>query len=119
MVASYMATPRPGVVQLSIEHAVIKQQVAHWTEHYPHDPDAVRSVVHDVYGEHGVAVIAHSEHLKSCGIPMSVINDDIRSPKALTAAMLGLIVHGAEISKRLAGKLGKRVRPADEATVAA
>jgi hypothetical protein len=108
MVASYMAVPRPGVVQLNIEHPVIKQQVEHWTRHYPHDPDAVRVAVHAVYGEHGVAVVAHSEQLKNCRVPMATIREDIRSPKALTAAMLGLIVHDAEINKRLIGKLGGR-----------
>lgn len=108
MVASYMAVPRPGVVQLNIEHPVIKQQVEHWTGHYPHDPDAVRAAVHAVYGEHGVAVVAHSEQLKNCQVPMPTIRDEIRSPKALTAAMLGLIVHDAEINKRLIGKLGGR-----------
>jgi hypothetical protein len=108
MVSAYLALPRPGVVQLNVEHPVIKQQVEHWTTHYPHDPDAVRQVVHDVYGEHGVAVVAHSEQLKNCGVPMPTIRDDIRSPKALTAAMLGLILHDAEINKRLIGKLGGR-----------
>lgn len=95
-------------VLLNVQHPVIVGQVAHWTEHYPHLPSEVEEVVRAAYGECAVAAIAHSEQLKRHGLDRRTIEEQLRTPYALTLALLGLMPHDRIISDRLASKYGKR-----------
>lgn len=115
MIAAFMPRPRPGVVILNVFHSVIAGQVEHWTASYPHDPDKVREVVHDVYGECAVAAIAHSEQLTR-DMPRRDIDKDVRSPASLTLALMGLWAQDTLIRERLAGSLGRQARAAEDVT---
>ena len=97
-----------GVVLINVDHPVIRQQVQYWQGQYAdHLSDKIEEDVHQAYGEVAVAKIAHSAHLKAI-LPSQVIEDQLRTPGALTTALLGLIAEEALIAPRLGGKYAKR-----------
>lgn len=118
MLAQYVKTPDGGQVMLNADHAVIRSQVLHWIDYYPHDIVAVEEIVTAIYGECACAAIAHSEQLKRDGADRPTIDEQIRSPAALTLALLGLWPHDALISQRLVGKLGRRRAAEEDAVIA-
>jgi hypothetical protein len=97
-----------GVVLINADHPVLRQQVEFWQGQYAdHLADKIKEDIHQVYGEVAVAKVAHSEHLKGI-VPSQVIEEELRSPGALTIALLGLIAEEALIAPRLGGKYAKR-----------
>lgn len=97
-----------GVVLLNVEHPVLEAEVRRWQDEYPpHHADAIKEEVMQVFGELAVAKIAHSERLKSI-LPVTVVEQQLRSPTALTMALLGLLGSDAVIADRLAGKFRRR-----------
>jgi hypothetical protein len=97
-----------GVVLINVEHPVLVQQVDYWQKNYPdHLAEQIADDVLAVYGEVAVAKVAHTEHLKSV-LPSQTVEQDLRSPAALTTALLGLIAEEAVIAPRLGGKYAKR-----------
>ncbi len=102
------AEHQEGVVLINVDHVVIRQEVSHWQAQFAdHHADAVATTVREVYGEIAVAKVAHSEQLKTV-LPANVVEDDLRSPAALTAGLLGLLAEEAVIEKRLRYKLNRR-----------
>jgi hypothetical protein len=97
-----------GVVLINIEHPVLRAEIEHWASQYPdHLAEQVGAEVGNVYGEMAVAKIAHSEHLKGI-IPAAEIEEDLRSPAALTMSLLGLIGEEAVLAPRIGGKFSKK-----------
>ena len=97
-----------GVVLINFEHPMLEAEVHRWQSMYAdHLAEKVREEVLAVYGEIAVAKVAHSEHLKG-HIPTQVIENELRSPAALTMSLLGLVAEEAVLSTRIGGKLGKR-----------
>ncbi len=97
-----------GMVQLNEDFRPVAEVVEHWQAAYPeHLADSVRKTVHEVYGEAMCARIAHSETLaraRSWG--SKKVEDELRSPAALTMAALGLVLEDSIIAQRLGGQLG-------------
>lgn len=101
-----------GVVLLDAEHEVIGQLIEYWQALFPdHHSDLVVEELKSIYGEIAVAKVAHSEHLKSV-LPSDTVEQKLRSPEALTMALLGLFSEETLISQRLTQKLGKLRRTA-------
>jgi hypothetical protein len=99
-----------GVVLLNIDHPVLKQVVEHWQAQFPeHYAEEIFQDVTGVYGEVAVSKVAHSAAMRSI-IPTDVIEEKLRSPEALTMALLGLLAEEAVIAPRIGGKY-KRRRP--------
>jgi hypothetical protein len=97
-----------GVVLLNIEHPMLEAEVHRWQSMYAdHLAEQVATEVISVYGEIAVAKVAHSEHLKG-HLPSIKIEQELRSPAALTMSLLGLVAEEAVISTRIGGKFGKR-----------
>jgi hypothetical protein len=61
---------------------------------------------HIVYGQVAVAKVAHSEEMR--GLVDRAVIDEMRSPKALTMALLGLMAEDCLIRQKLSKVLGKR-----------
>ncbi|WP_223645490.1 hypothetical protein [Corallococcus sp. EGB] len=100
-----------GVVLLNVEHPVLLKQIAHHQAQYPdHFASDVETEVLGVYEEVAIAKIAHSEFLRSI-LPSPEVDGELRSPHALTLALLGLVSEDFVINNRLSKKLGK-ARPA-------
>jgi Histidine kinase-, DNA gyrase B-, and HSP90-like ATPase len=99
-----------GLIVIYGEHPVLRHIVETYQRDYaPHLADDVRKVVEDVYGQVAVAKIAHSEGM--CGlVDREVIDKQLRSPEALTMALLGLISEDCLIRQRLSKAIGKRRR---------
>lgn len=97
-----------GVVLINHEHPMLEAEVHRWQSMYAdHLAEQVKNEVLGVYGEIAVAKVAHSEHLKG-HLPTQQIEDELRSPAALTMSLLGLMAEEAVIATRIGGKLGKR-----------
>jgi hypothetical protein len=103
--------PAGPTLLINVQHSVIKDQIAYWTEQYPHAPETVTAVVEEVYGIAAVAAVAHSEQLKAVKVDRRTIEEKVRSEEALTLSMLGLMLHDLLIGQRLGGKLGRRRTP--------
>jgi hypothetical protein len=99
-----------GTVQLARDFPAIVEVKAYWRSRYPdHHGDQIDQVIEDVYGEAMVARVAHSESLASHPAwGRTKVESELRSPTALTMAILGLLSEDYVISVRLVGKLGKR-----------
>ena len=99
-----------GTVLLNIDHEVIVCQIEHWKAQYPpHEEERVTEQVIQVYGQLAAAKIAHAEGLKAI-YPRETVENDFRSPHALTMALLGLVGEDQIISARLGGTLGQKRR---------
>jgi hypothetical protein len=97
-----------GKVLINVDHEVIRGQIEHWQQQYPpHLADQVANTVIQVYGQLAAAKIAHTEGLRVL-YPPEVIEQQFRSPSALTAGLLGLVGEDQIISTRLGGTLGKQ-----------
>jgi hypothetical protein len=97
-----------GLVQLNLEHPVFLEEVRHWAPQYPtHLEDEVVRVIKDTYAQLAVATVAHSEALKPHLERADKLNE-LRSPEALTAALLGLVGPAAMIGPTLGGAVGRR-----------
>jgi hypothetical protein len=87
---------------------MLEAEVHRWQSMYAdHLAEQVAAEVISVYGEIAVAKVAHSEHLKG-HLPSIKIEQELRSPAALTMSLLGLVAEEAVISTRIGGKFGKR-----------
>lgn len=108
MIAAYdPKNPLGPTVQVNVQHSVIRDQIAFWTEQYPHAPEVVEAVVEEVYGVSAVAAVAHSEELKTLKVDRVTL-EEVRSEASLTLALLGLMPHDQLILQKLSGKLGRR-----------
>ena len=97
-----------GVVLINVDHQVIRQVIQHWQEQFAdHHADAIAKTIPQIYGEIAVAKIAHSEQLKSV-LPAHVVEQELRTPAALTAGLLGLLAEETVIAKRLRYKFSRR-----------
>jgi hypothetical protein len=97
-----------GAVLLNIEHPMLEAEIHRWQSMYAdHQAEQVAGEVIAVYGEIAVAKVAHSEHLKG-HLPSWKIEQELRSPAALTMSLLGLVAEEAVIATRIGGKFGKR-----------
>ena len=84
----------------------------YWRDQFAdHHGDQIDSVVEEIYGEVMVARLAHSESLASHPAwGRAKLDADLRSPTALTMAVLGLLSEDHIIGAKLTGLLGKRRR---------
>jgi hypothetical protein len=100
-----------GVVLINIEHPVLQSVIEHWQSQYAdHHAEAIEKDVIEVYGQVAVSKVAHSEHLKGI-VPSLVVERDLRSDKALTMALLGLMAEDLLIATKVGGKYSRK-RPA-------
>lgn len=101
-----------GLVQLARDFPAILEVKAHWRSQFPdHHGAHIDQVVEDVYGEAMVAQVAHSESLASHPAwGRAKLESELRSPTALTMAVLGLLSEDYVISMRLTAALGRRLR---------
>ncbi|MEU6715020.1 hypothetical protein ABZ897_26450 [Nonomuraea sp. NPDC046802] len=96
-----------GLVRVNIQHPVLVEVIATWQSAYPdHLADSLVEEIGEVYGQVAVSKIAHSEHYRSRYDPSTIA--EMRSSKALTMALLGLMAEDAIIATRLGGKYGRR-----------
>ncbi|MEU2726733.1 hypothetical protein [Streptomyces griseoviridis] len=96
-----------GLVRINIQHPALAEVIITWQSAYAdHLAESVADEIGDVYGQVAVSKIAHSEHYRSKYDPTTIA--EMRSPKALTMALLGLMAEDAIISTRLGGKYGRR-----------
>lgn len=104
-----------GLVLLNMSHPVMVEEFRHWRLQYPpHLEDEVDKVVKAAYAQLAVATIAHGESLT----PHLERKDrltDLRTPAALTAALLGLVGANAIIGPLLGGALGTKRKKNDAA----
>ncbi len=111
--AAVWCTPskaRPcGLVLVARDFATFVEVKQHWRGQYPeHLGERIDAVIEEVYGEAMVARLAHSEQLVTDPKwGRAMVNDKLRSPEALTMAVLGLLSEDYTISQRLKG-LGVR-----------
>jgi hypothetical protein len=81
----------------------------HWVPQYPpHLEDDVIGVIKQTYASLAVATVAHSESLRPYLERGEDLEHKLRSPEALTAALLGLLGPNAIIGPTLGGQLGRR-----------
>lgn len=99
-----------GTVQMARDFPAILEVKAYWRSQFPdHHGDQIDQIIEEVYGEAMVARVAHSESLASHPAwGRSKLENELRSPTALTMAVLGLLSEDYVISARLTGALGKR-----------
>lgn len=98
-----------GLVQLNVDHPVLREEILHWAPQYPqHLEDDVVKVIKDTYAQMAVAAVAHSESLRVHLERADDLDAKLRSPEALTAALLGLVGANAIIGPTLGGALGRR-----------
>lgn len=99
-----------GLVQVNSDHPVLRKVIEFHSEQYaPHLADEIEEKVLQVYVEVAVAKVAHSQFLRRMMSEGEV--EELRSPGALTASLLGLISEEAVIGQRL-GTLGPKQRSA-------
>jgi hypothetical protein len=101
-----------GVLLINRDQRVLKQHVAEIAKRYPeHLSEVIASELLDVYGELGIAHLAHSEQMKKL-MPASEVESMLRSEAALTMALLGLWQVETIALPRLQGKLQQaQVKP--------
>lgn len=99
-----------GLVQLARDFPAIVEVKKYWRDQFPdHHGDKIDDVIEETYGEVMIARIAHSESLVSHPTwGSNRVKDELRSPAALTMAVLGLLSEDHIIATKLAGLLGKR-----------
>jgi hypothetical protein len=111
MLAAYTrpnADKPAGLVTIYGEHPVLRHIVESYQAEYPpHRADEVRKVIEDIYGQVAVAKVAHSEEMRGL-VDRVVIDEQMRSPGALTMALLGLMAEDCLIRQKLSKALGKR-----------
>jgi hypothetical protein len=92
MLAAYTrpnADKPAGLVTIYGEHPILRHIVETYQAQYaPHLADDVRKLIEEVYGQVAVAKIAHSEEMRGL-VDREVIDHQMRSPHALTMALLG------------------------------
>jgi hypothetical protein len=115
MLAAYTrpnADKPAGLVMIYGEHPILRHIVETYQAQYaPHLADDVRNVIEEVYGQVAVAKIAHSEEMRGL-VDREVIDQQMRSPHALTMALLGLMSEDCLIRQKLAKAVGKHRRAA-------
>ena len=114
MIAAYEAASPDnpgGLIHFYIAHPLIEGEVRYWQSLYSdHQAEAVRQEVIEVYREVIIARVAHSEDMRA-HIDGKLVDDvefGMRSPAALSIAMLGMIAEEALIGPRLAQKIGRK-----------
>jgi hypothetical protein len=96
-----------GLVTIYREHLVFRSIVERFQNRYPpHQADEVRKIVEDAYGMDAALKVAHSEVMAGL-VDRSVVNE-MRSPRSLTMALLGLWVGEQAVLSLLQAKLGSR-----------
>lgn len=107
--APSLAQPN-GLVQLARDFPAIVEVKKYWRDQFAdHHGDQIDQVIEETYGEVMVARIAHSESLVSHPTwGSNRVKDELRSPAALTMAVLGLLSEDHIIAAKLTGLLGKR-----------
>lgn len=100
-----------GLVQLATDFPAFVELRKYWRDQYPdHLGDQIDDTIAQVYGEGMVARIAHSEALVSQpSWGRETVERELRSPTALTMAVLGLLTEDQIIASKLAG-MGVRRR---------
>jgi hypothetical protein len=107
-----------GLVQLNVDHPVLREEILFWAPQYPtHLEDEVIDVIKTTYATLAVATIAHTEALR-VHLEQRDMLEHMRSPEALTAALLGLVGPAAIIGPALGGALGRRRERREAVTVA-
>jgi hypothetical protein len=97
-----------GCVLLNIDHTVIREIVGNWQDKYPHHEEAGEAFVIAILGELLAAKVAHSEWMTGAGVTRSEVDEQLRSPSALSMALLGLVAEDHFIATHIGGKLGKQ-----------
>lgn len=102
-----------GVIQLARDFSAFLEVKKYWRDQYPdHLGAEVEAIIEAVYGETMVARIAHSEALLSNPKwGRTRVEQELRTPVALTMSVLGLLCEDGLIAGRLAG-LGVRRKSA-------
>ena len=101
-----------GMVRLNEDHFMVVEQVRfHQDRMIRQDEvalDGVKHIVKTAYGDAAAAKVAHPEALKRIpnGPTPQDVDTTLRSPAALTAALMGLVDADAMIGPQL-GKVGK------------
>jgi hypothetical protein len=97
-----------GSVLINVDHPVLREQIVFYQQQYADVyAEEISQLVLQTYGEIAVAKVAHSEHLKGI-LPTKVVEEELRSDAALTAALLGLIAEDAILATRIGGRFRKK-----------
>ncbi|MFI7338423.1 hypothetical protein ACIBUY_10845 [Streptomyces sp. NPDC050085] len=107
-----------GVVWLNLRHPVFVQESTYWADQWPKaDPGQVEKLVRKVYGEEAVAHVVHAQRLNGTVVartedgPVILGEQDVQnlvSPEALSAALLGLVNVEQRILTQGGGLFGSR-----------
>lgn len=99
-----------GVVFINPEFPAFLEIRQHWKAQYPaHHEQQIDQIINETYASGLVARIAHSEHfVRDPAWGASRVEEELRSPAALTMAVLGLVSEDTIIGQRLAVLLGAR-----------
>jgi hypothetical protein len=96
-----------GLIQIYRDHDIFKQIVSLAQKDYQgYHADKVRDVVEAVYREVAVCKVAHIHEMRRF-VTREVV-DEMLSPRALTATLLGMISEDAMVRQRLAATIGRR-----------
>jgi hypothetical protein len=112
--------PSVGVVYLNLRHPVFVQEFTYWSDSvWPKaDPQEVKKLVMNVYGQEAVAHVVHAQRLNGSVVgrdedgtvdrigPEDV--DELTTKQALTAALLGLVNVEQRLLTQGGGLFGSR-----------
>ncbi|MFD9480939.1 hypothetical protein [Streptomyces nojiriensis] len=113
-------SPSRGLVFMNQLHPVFVQEINYWTESvWPKaDPSKVAELIQKVYGEEAVAHVVHAQRLNGTlvakgadGEPLVIGEEDVQellTPQALSAALLGLVNVEQRILTQGGGQFGSR-----------
>lgn len=97
------AEPR-GLVQLNIDHTVIRNEVTFWSDQYVvHLHSDIEAIVHNTYLTAAIAAVAHIESLRGPLQLSSQVVERWRDEDGLTSTLLGLWSLEDRIRGRIAG----------------
>jgi hypothetical protein len=95
-----------GCLVLNQDHPVIVEVVGHFQARYPEDmAETVETEVLDALGEIATARIAHSAYASDWQVSQVDIEEQLRSPAAITMGLLGLRAETQAVAAMVGGRL--------------
>jgi hypothetical protein len=99
--------PDGPTVLINQDSPILEEVIEYHQAQYPEVyAEEVAKTVRQVFGEIAACKIAHSQKLAK-NVPVEELDQDYRSEKALTVALMGLLAEESVIAQRL-GKLGRK-----------
>lgn len=102
------ANEHRGRLFVNRDHVVIKKHIGEVQRTFAGNDDEIAGEVVAVYGELGVAHVAHSERMKGTLMSARDVDAKLRTDEALTMALLGMWQVDTILLPRLSGKMVKR-----------